>query len=67
MARRRILVVEDDPGIRQGIVDALEFTGFAMLEAANGTEGLDSDTGRVAQRIGQAARPLVTHLIAGHH
>lgn len=39
--RRRLLVIEDDPGIRQGIVDALEFSGYEVLEAANGTEGLD--------------------------
>ncbi len=41
MAQRRILVVEDDAAIRQGIVDALEFDGYATLEAANGDVGLD--------------------------
>jgi DNA-binding response OmpR family regulator len=39
MARRRILVVEDDAAIRQGIVDALEIAGYATLEAADGETG----------------------------
>jgi len=37
----RILVIEDDPSIRQGIVDALEFDGFQTLEAAEGHKGLE--------------------------
>jgi DNA-binding response OmpR family regulator len=41
MAQRRILVVEDDAAIRQGIVDALQFDGYATLEAATGDVGLD--------------------------
>jgi DNA-binding response OmpR family regulator len=41
MARRRILVVEDDPAIRQGIVDALQFDGYTTLEAADGNAGLE--------------------------
>ncbi|MDA0841128.1 MAG: response regulator transcription factor [Planctomycetota bacterium] len=36
----RILVIEDDSSIRQGIVDALEFDGFKTLEAAEGHKGL---------------------------
>jgi len=36
-----ILVVEDDAAIRQGILDALEFEGYATLEASNGEAGLD--------------------------
>ena len=35
-----ILVIEDDAAIRRGIVDALEFTGFRVLESADGREGL---------------------------
>ncbi len=35
-----ILTVEDDPAIRRGIVDALTFKGFGVLQAANGDEGL---------------------------
>jgi len=42
MARRKVLVVEDDAAIRRGIVDALEFEGFATLEAADGERGLQS-------------------------
>ena len=41
MARQRILTIEDDPAIRRGIVDALRFTGYDVLEAADGRTGLD--------------------------
>jgi DNA-binding response OmpR family regulator len=41
MGSRRILVVEDDAGIRQGIADALGFEGYTALEAADGDTGLD--------------------------
>ncbi len=37
----RVLVVEDDGAIRRGLVDALTFTGYAALEAADGKSGLD--------------------------
>lgn len=33
MAKRRILVVEDDRAVREGIVDALDFEGYAVNEA----------------------------------
>ena len=33
MARKRILVVEDDAAIRLGIVDALQFARYETLEA----------------------------------
>ncbi len=36
-----ILVVEDDPAIRRGVVDALRFAGYAVREAADGRTGLD--------------------------
>ncbi len=39
MQPQRILVIEDDPAIRQGIVDALRFEGYETLEAANGDDG----------------------------
>ena len=38
----RVLVVEDDSAIRQGIVDALQFHGFTTLEAKNGAGGLEA-------------------------
>ena len=38
---KRVLVLEDDSGIRQGIVDALEFEGYEVFEAATGDDGLD--------------------------
>jgi DNA-binding response OmpR family regulator len=40
MDKRTILVVEDDAGIRQGVVDALEFAGYTPLEAKDGHQGL---------------------------
>jgi len=41
MSKQRILTVEDDPAIRRGIVDALTFAGYEILEAADGRDGLD--------------------------
>ena len=38
MPARKILVVEDDPAIRRGIVDALRFEGHEPLEAATFVE-----------------------------
>jgi DNA-binding response OmpR family regulator len=37
----QILTVEDDPAIRRGIVDALTFAGYRVLEAATGEAGLE--------------------------
>jgi len=40
MARRRILVIEDDPAIREGVVDALEFAGYEPLQEGTYPAGL---------------------------
>lgn len=40
MNRPRVLVVEDDSAIRRGLADALEFSGFEVLQAASGTDGM---------------------------
>ena len=40
MEQKRVLVVEDDSAIRQGIVDALRFAGYEVLQAANGNDGM---------------------------
>src|SRR3954452_19673654 len=40
MEQKRVLVVEDDAAIRQGIVDALRFAGYDVLQAANGNDGM---------------------------
>jgi len=37
-----ILVVEDDPAIRRGIVDVLEYAGYHTLEAADGHAGMEA-------------------------
>jgi DNA-binding response OmpR family regulator len=45
MSQRKVLVVEDDAAIRRGLVDALKFGGYAVLEAADGKSGLAAATG----------------------
>ncbi len=40
MARRRILVIEDDCAIREGIIDALRYEGYDTREAARGDMAL---------------------------
>ncbi len=37
-----ILVIEDDPAIRGGIVDVLEYAGYQTLEAADGHTGMQT-------------------------
>lgn len=39
MAKRCILTIEDDPAIRRGIVDALEYAGYRVLQAGDGIDG----------------------------
>lgn len=41
MRTRTVLVVEDDPAIRQGLVDAVSFDGYQVLEAGDGSTGLE--------------------------
>ena len=41
MATRTILVVEDDRPIREGVVDALAFSGYEVLEASDGERGME--------------------------
>jgi len=36
-----ILVIEDDPAIRRGIIDVLEYAGYHTLEAPDGHSGLN--------------------------
>lgn len=40
MPKARIVVVEDEPAIRRGVVDALRLTGYDVTEAADGSAGL---------------------------
>jgi DNA-binding response OmpR family regulator len=42
MGKQIILVIEDDEAIRRGIVDALSFSGYKTLEAAEGKTGMSS-------------------------
>ena len=46
MERKTILTVEDDPAIRRGIVDALTFAGYEVIEAPDGRVGLEMATTR---------------------
>lgn len=41
---RKILVIEDDAAIRQGVVDALQAYGYQTAEAGDGAAGLDLAT-----------------------
>jgi DNA-binding response OmpR family regulator len=41
MGRPRVLVVEDDRAIREGIADALTFAGYTAVQAERGDVGLD--------------------------
>ncbi|MDP6538704.1 MAG: response regulator transcription factor [Planctomycetota bacterium] len=38
MSKPVVLVVEDDPAIRRGLVDSLRFAGYDVLECADGSE-----------------------------
>jgi CheY-like chemotaxis protein len=40
MAKKRVLIVDDDPNVRRVIHEVLERSGYAPVEAGNGTEGL---------------------------
>ncbi|MEO6597854.1 MAG: response regulator transcription factor [Planctomycetota bacterium] len=42
IAKKTVLVVEDDPAIRRGLVDALQFAGFTAIACADGQEGMDT-------------------------
>ena len=37
-----IVVVEDEPAIRRGVVDALRISGYQVAEAADGVAGLEA-------------------------
>ena len=39
-ARRRILIIEDEPDLVRGLRDALEFEGFEVFSSGLGREGI---------------------------
>ncbi len=41
MTAPTLLVIEDDPAVRRGIVDVLEYAGYQTLEAADGHAGME--------------------------
>lgn len=38
---KKILVVEDEPDLRQALAESLKHEGFQVIEASNGEEGLE--------------------------
>jgi DNA-binding response OmpR family regulator len=46
MRRGLILTIEDDAAIRGGIVDALTFAGYEVIQAANGSDGCTAAVSR---------------------
>ncbi len=42
MMAKRVLIVDDDPMIRQMLRDILEITGYTVVEASDGAEALDN-------------------------
>jgi DNA-binding response OmpR family regulator len=60
MEPKRVLVVEDDSAIRQGLVDALRFAGYEVLQSANGKEGLQSALGATIDLL------LLDLILPGH-
>jgi CheY-like chemotaxis protein len=46
-----VLVVEDDPDVRQTAVELLEANGFTAIEAANGREALEILSGDPTIRV----------------
>src|SRR5437764_14694794 len=42
MPNQRILLIEDDGAIRQGVADALRYAGYWTLEAGNIPDGLET-------------------------
>ena len=51
---RTVLVVDDDPGIRESVTEVLSSEGYRVLEAADGVEAL--------QRLDQLGEPCVVLL-----
>lgn len=49
--RRALLLVEDDPDIRDALAELLQEEGFAVATASNGREGLD--------RLAEVERPCL--------
>lgn len=43
---KKILVVEDEPDMRQALAESLKHEGFEVIEAANGGEGLEEAIAR---------------------
>ena len=51
--KARILIVEDDQAIRNGLSDVLVFNGYAVCGAEDGGEGLETILNACDTRCGQ--------------
>ena len=51
MDLKTILIIEDDPAIRRGVADALEFAGYVAIQAEDGARGLSLALGRECDLI----------------
>jgi two-component system, OmpR family, response regulator RpaB len=47
----RIVVVEDEPAIRRGVVDALRLSGYEVMEASDGPTGLELASNSPAELV----------------
>ena len=55
MSQARVLIVEDDHGLREAIVDTLLLAGYVCLEADSGEAALLELAGRAAGTLDNAS------------
>ena len=48
---KRIIIVDDEPNMRLGLIDNLEFEGYQVDFAENGREGLDTSRCHDARNV----------------
>ena len=58
-AKARILVVEDDDALRQGLLDVLVFNGYAVRGVEDGGLGLEASLGSEYDLILLDAHPFL--------
>ena len=49
--KHRLLLVDDDPGVRRMLLRVLEEEGYAVVPAANGVEAVELASGRVPDLV----------------
>lgn len=70
---KRVLVIDDDTELREALAEALREAGFEVLEASDGTQGLEMQRARPADVVvsdlfmpGQEGMDTVFRLRAAH-